>query len=122
MMKNDNKETLIEIKDILEEKKGVDITFMDLSGIHSYLHYFVIVTANSRIHSRTLSAEVSRKLVEAGFNTRVTPNEPSGWTIVDAFDIVVHIFLEEERDYYNLEYLWADAILPEVASIGGQTV
>ena len=112
----DFKQILIEIGNILDEKKGIDIIFMDLSGIHSYLRYFVIVTANSRLHSRTLSAEVSKMLRETGFNPHVTPNEPSGWTIVDAFDIVVHVFLEEERDYYNLENLWADAVLPEIAS------
>ncbi|MDA3900433.1 MAG: ribosome silencing factor [Spirochaetes bacterium] len=111
-MNNSYENILIDLKNALEAKKGEEIAVLDLSKIHSYLHFFIIVTAGSRIHSRSLANEAAQIMGEAGYNPRMTPHGGSGWTIVDGFEIVVHVFLEEEREYYNLEHLWADAARP----------
>ncbi|MFW6365516.1 MAG: ribosome silencing factor [Spirochaetota bacterium] len=93
----------------LDEHKGRDIVCLDLTGIHSYLENFVIVTGSSRIHCRALARAVSDLCTELGREKKNIPSDPGGWIVLDYGDIVFHIFIEEQRDYYNLERLWSDA-------------
>jgi ribosome-associated protein len=114
-----NKNTFIEDKDIivlikeckafLDEKKAENIIALDLHKIHSYLDYFVLCTANSRLHCRSLAREVIRFLEGTPLKLRKNPDMDSEWIILDYSAVVIHIFTQEYREYYNLERLWADA-------------
>ncbi len=93
----------------LAEKKAGDLQILDVSGLSSITDYLVIATATSEPHIRALRVELEKALDSTkthivGFET--TPE--SGWVVVDAFDVMVHIFTAEKRDSYRLENLWRD--------------
>lgn len=94
---------------ILDEKKARDTVIMDLREINSYLDYFLITTGNSRIHCRALARELEKFIRSRGMRERSRPEYDTGWIILDFNEIIVHIFTEEMRDYYQLEKLWGDA-------------
>lgn len=98
-----------ECLELFDQKKGEDPVFLDLRGVNSYLDFFIIVTGNSQLHSRALAREASRFLTVKGLQEKGKPDYNSEWIILDHGDLIVHIFSEESRSYYNLEKLWADA-------------
>ena len=93
----------------LEEKKGIDIVMMDLRDVNSYLDYFLIATGNSRIHCRSMAREAEKFMHDQGLRGRNRPDYDSEWIILDFSELIVHIFTQEMREYYQLERLWGDA-------------
>lgn len=93
----------------LSDKKGEDIILLDLRSVNSYLDYFLITTANSLMHCRAMAKEVQRYMHTVKFPERSRPHLDSGWIVLDYNELVVHIFTQELRDYYQLERLWADS-------------
>jgi len=93
----------------LDEKKALDPVFMDLRKVNSYLEFFLIATGNSQIHCRALARDIIRFLYEKGFKEHGQHDMNSDWIILDFGGLIVHIFTEELRSYYQLEKLWADA-------------
>lgn len=94
------------------EKKATNIKVLDLRGITSFTDYFVIASGSSDMQVKAIAENILTKMREAG----VTPWKSEGWdvlqwVIVDFVDVVVHVFTETARDFYNLERLWADAPL-----------
>lgn len=95
---------------IADEKKGKDILLLNMEGISFMTDYFVIVSAGNRTLVRAIADEIQDKLEEAGIPcTHKEGYSEGNWILMDFSDAVVHVFLEEERDFYNLEQLWADA-------------
>ena len=92
----------------LEEKKAENVVALDLMQVNSYLDYFVIASANSRLHARALAAEL-QTFLRSKLLLRHMPEIDTGWVVLDYNEVIFHIFLNEEREYYNLEKLWADA-------------
>lgn len=96
----------------LMEKKGEDITVIDLKKInHVYFDKFIIVTGTSKTHVETLCdyvQEVTKREagVKPGFVEGISNGE---WVLLDYFDIIVHVFQPEARTFYQLETLWNDA-------------
>ncbi len=93
----------------LSDKKAMDVLLIDLRKINSYLDYFVISTGNSFIHCTALAKEVQKFFKEKGFKEMSNARLDTGWVALDYSEIVVHIFTQEMRDFYQLEKLWADA-------------
>lgn len=99
-----------EIVKILDNKKAVDIKALETGNITSVADYFVICTANSTTHIKTLSDEIQKAMEEKGENAlHVEGYRAGGWVLVDYGCVVVHLFLKEIRDFYSLERLWGDA-------------
>ena len=97
----------------LDAKKGKDIKVLTIGDVTVVADYFVICTAGSTTQIKTLSDEVQKKLAEQGEEPlHVEGYRSGGWLLVDYGCIVVHLFLKETREFYNLERLWSDA--PEV--------
>ena len=94
---------------VLADKKGADIVLLDLREVNSYLDYFIITTGNSRIHCRSLAKELERFMHSRGLPSGRKPDYESGWIILDCGELIVHIFTQEMREYYQLEKLWGDA-------------
>ncbi|NMB43951.1 MAG: ribosome silencing factor [Clostridiales bacterium] len=93
----------------LEEKKAEDITVIDISNITSICDYFIITNGTSQPHLASLIDEVSKELEKAGYMSKtVEGGRSSTWTLLDYFDIVVHVFTKEDRDFYDLERIWRD--------------
>jgi ribosome-associated protein len=95
----------------LMEKKAEDLRVLDVGAESSITDYLVLATATSEPHLRALRGELEFALKSA--HTRLVgleAAEQSGWTVVDAFDVIVHLFLPAQREHYGLESLWKDAV------------
>lgn len=98
------------ISEIILTKKGFDIKILDLRKLSSIADFFVICSADSDRQVKAIADEIDDRLVEQGikclhregFNTL-------NWILLDYFDVVVHIFKVDSRNYYNLEKFWGDA-------------
>jgi ribosome-associated protein len=94
----------------LVEKKAEDLRVLDVSGLSSITDYLVLATGNSEPHLRALRIEVERVLDEQQARILgVDTTRGSGWTVVDVFELMVHLFTPENRDKYRIELLWKDA-------------
>ena len=83
---------------------------LDVSAQSSITDYLVIATGTSEPHRRALRIELERILDETHTHiVGVETTEESGWTVVDAFDVMVHLFTPDQREHYGLENLWKDA-------------
>lgn len=109
LLKTDTLEIIRESARLLDEKKGVDIVLLDLMEVNSYLDYFIIATGNSIIHCRALAKEMISFFSSIGIKERGSPQFESEWILLDFNEIIIHIFTETMRDYYQLEKLWHDA-------------
>jgi ribosome-associated protein len=95
----------------LDAKKAENIVVLDLRKQSSYLTYFVIATALSKAHLKTLYEEVQKTASELGIDRprTQTPQFDSGWVTYDFGFSVIHLFDEEKRRFYNLEDIWKNA-------------
>ena len=106
-------EMTLEVVKTLDAKKAVSIRALQTGGVTSVADYFVICTANSTTHIKTLSDEIQKVMEEMGEHAlHVEGYRAGGWVLVDFGCVVVHLFLKEIREFYSLERLWGDA--PEV--------
>jgi ribosome-associated protein len=100
---------------LLDDKKAEDVRVLDVSEQSSITDFLIIATGTSEVHLRALRVELE-KVIDASQNGIVgieTASE-SGWTVIDAFDVMIHLFRADQRAQYGLEKLWNDAT--EVAS------
>lgn len=93
----------------LDDKKANDIKIIKIDELTVVADYFVIATANSNTHIRALADEVEFQLEEAGIKPDHIEGRATGWVLLEYSGVVVHLFIEESRNYYNLERLWEDA-------------
>jgi len=94
----------------LDAKKAEDLRVLDVSRLSSITDYLVLATGGSEPHLRALRIELERVLDEQKARIlSVDTTQGSGWTVVDAFDVMVHIFTPENRNKYRMELLWRDA-------------
>jgi ribosome-associated protein len=102
----------------LDDKKAEAIRVLRLGQLSSVADWLVVATGNSEPHLRALRIELERALEEAGSRPRgVESHKDSGWTVVDAFDAVFHIFRADVRRDYALESLWKDGLDVPVAAL-----
>ena len=120
MGKLENTDQLISaIVEALESIKGEDIRILDLRDIENAVcKYFIICSGGSNTQVNALAGsvqkQVSKSLREKPFLIEGT--EMAEWVILDYIDIIVHIFQKSVREYYDIESLWGDAKLTEIAS------
>ena len=102
----------------LDDKQGSDIRLLKTEELTVLADYFVICTANSTSHVRTLYDEVDKRLSMAGLPAlRREGHRGSNWLLLDFGCLVVHIFQKETREFYGLERLWSDAVPMDVDEI-----
>ena len=96
---------------LLDEKKAWNVTALDMRDISSTSDYFIIANGSNKPHLKALQESLLSFYKEKGLVKIIkTGTSESGWMIVDVDGIMVHLFDEELRDYYNLEDLWNDAL------------
>lgn len=94
----------------LSEKKGEDIRLLNTTELTVIADYFVICTATSAPHIKALTEEVDKRLSDAGMPAIHREGyRSSTWVLLDYGGLVVHVFLEETRQFYGLDRLWGDA-------------
>lgn len=104
------KQLALEIGNIIDDKKGEDIRVLELIGLTSLADYFVIASGNSDRQVSAISTHIEDELAKKGIEPKHKEGMREGrWVILDYSDIIVHIFHQEERDYYQLERIWNDA-------------
>jgi len=95
----------------IDDKKGLDVVLLDVSELLVVTDVFVIASGTSNRHVRTLADDAEGK-VKQDLGRKPLSREGkdhSRWVLLDYGDMVVHVFDQETRDYYELERLWADA-------------
>lgn len=105
-----------EIKDMagiaiaaLEDKKAEDIRVIDISNVSVLADYFIIASGNNRNQLQALSDEVEERLGRLGYAPKqVEGYENANWILLDFGDIIVHLFDNENRIFYDLERIWRD--------------
>ncbi|MGL5972874.1 MAG: ribosome silencing factor [Oscillospiraceae bacterium] len=99
------------IETILDEKLAEEVKMIDVDKLTTITDYFVISTAKSSTHVRALRDEVEDVLSKMGIEPLFKEIAASNWVVLDYNSVVLHIFDEETRDFYNLEKLWEDAVV-----------
>ncbi len=103
---------------VLDDKKAEDVRVLDVSGQSSITNYLIVATATSTPHLRALRVELEKALDAAKHRiVGMEVAQESGWTVIDVFDVMVHLFLAERRKHYGLENLWKDAVTVAPASV-----
>ncbi len=92
------------------EKKCEEVKILDLRGLTSVTDFFVIVTADSERKAKSAAEHIVDELKEDDERPlHVEGMDSMHWILIDYFDVVVHIFMPDERRFYDLESLWSDA-------------
>ena len=105
------KETAIVLAKALDSKKGIDIRVLETGHLTTLADYFVICTATSTTQVRALSDECEKTMKETAGELphHVEGHRGGTWVLLDFSSVVVHIFMEDARKFYDLERLWQDA-------------
>ena len=91
-------------------KKARDIVGIDLRDVSPVADYFLIMSGSNKPQLKAISDNIEEKLAEQGLKPlRIEGYREAEWILLDYGALVVHIFADEQRDYYNLERLWGDA-------------
>jgi ribosome-associated protein len=92
------------------DKKARDIVILDMEGVSLVADYFIICSANSTTQVQAIADNIEKKLDEQGIKLlRKEGHREARWVLLDYGSSVAHIFVEEDRQFYNLERLWGDA-------------
>ena len=95
--------------DILEEKKAEEILLLDLRGVAAFTDYFVICNGTSNRMIKALMDAALEEIRKAyKVKTRVEGEPEGGWLLADYGNVILHVFSEEQREFYNLEELWSE--------------
>ena len=106
------------IEKILDNNKAQNIICINLKNKSYIADYMVIASGTSSRHLQALSEILVTQLKELGLNNcRIEGKDSSDWKLVDAQDVIVHIFHPEKREFYDLEKMWSEEIPKEKAMI-----
>ena len=93
----------------LEEKKANDIKILDISDVSVLADYFIIASGSNRNQVQAMADEVEERLYKAVYEQKqIEGYQTANWILMDYQDIIVHIFDEENRLFYDLERIWRD--------------
>lgn len=95
---------------ILNERKAVDPVLIEVTGITSIADYFIIASGSSTRQVQAITRHLEKRMREAGIKPLGIEGEQNAqWVLMDYGDIIIHIFYEDVRKFYDLEGLWVDA-------------
>lgn len=105
---------------ILDSKKAIDIEAIEIKELTILADCFIIATGTSNTHIKALAEELESKLEEEGILPRGIEGRATGWILLDYESVVVHLFLPDAREHYNLSRLWVDATRLNIQEIISQ--
>ncbi len=96
----------------MEDKKAIDIKIIDIEKISTLADYFIIASGSNRNQVQAMADEVDEKMSRAGYEPKnIEGYRNANWILMDYGDLVIHIFDEENRLFYDLERIWRDGNL-----------
>lgn len=102
----------------ISSKKGLNIKLIEIGDISSLADYMVIATGTSSTHVKAIADEVEYQLDEAGISvSHIEGYRSNSWILLDYVDVIVHIFSDEAREFYELERLWQDGKEIDISDI-----
>ncbi|MCR5196322.1 MAG: ribosome silencing factor [Pseudobutyrivibrio sp.] len=102
----------------LEDKKAIDVKAIDIKEISIMADYFIVASASNINQLNAMQDEVDRVLFEQGIQAKsIEGNRQSTWVLMDYEDVIVHLFDEEDRLFYDLERIWKDGILIDASEL-----
>ena len=105
--KINNEDKVLEIiTKTLDEGKAEDVVVIDLKGKTSIANQMVVASGTSQRHVASLAQKVQENLKAEGFKSVAEGEEKADWVLIGAYDVIVHIFKPEVREFYNLEKMW----------------
>ena len=112
------KEIAIAVTKALDEKKGMDIKLLKIDKVSSLADFFLICTGTSNTHVKTLCDYAEYAMEQLGEPMLGREgHRGNAWELLDYGSVVVHVFTDEARAFYNLERLWADAEVIDLSGI-----
>lgn len=98
---------------------AIDIKIINISRISPLADYFIVASANNSSQLKAIAEEVEEKLFkEAGISKKHSEGtQTKSWILLDFGDIVIHLFNKEDREFYNIERIWADADFIDVSTL-----
>jgi ribosome-associated protein len=106
------------IEKILDDNKAQAITSIDLKNKSYIADYMIIASGTSSRHLQSLSENLVTELKKFGLtDCRIEGKDSADWKLVDAHDVIIHLFHPEKRDFYDLEKMWSEEIPKEKAMI-----
>ena len=112
------KEVALDVTRALDEKKGMDIKLLRIDKVSSLADYFLICTGTSNTHVKTLCDYAEYTMEQLGEPMLGREGHRGNtWELLDYGSVVVHVFTDEARAFYNLERLWADAEVVDLSGI-----
>ena len=107
-----------EIENILSDNKALEIKSVNLKNKTSIADFMIIASGNSARHIQALSENLINELKKKGINNcRLEGRDSKDWKLIDAMDIIIHIFHPEKRKFYDLERMWSELIPKERLTI-----
>lgn len=104
-----NPEDIKKIIQILEEKKFKNIEAFDLKAKSNIIKFIILATCSNEKNCRNLSYEIEEELKNLKYQVKREGDFPGDWIILDTGTVLIEIFTEDTRKYYNLEKLWGDS-------------
>lgn len=102
----------------IDEKKGIDIKIIDISKISVLADYFIIAGGSNMKQIQSIADNIEEKLGKQGIAPKsVEGYQGSNWILMDYRDVIIHIFNQEDRLFYDLERIWMDGNVIEVADL-----
>ena len=106
------------IEEILDDNKAKNITTINLKNKSHIADYMIVASGTSSRHLQALSEILVSELKKIGLkDCRIEGRESKDWKLVDAIDIIIHIFNPEKREFYDLEKMWSEEIPKEKAAV-----
>ncbi len=109
-----DKETVKKIAKAIEDKKAENVKALDISKICVFADYFLISSGSNVSQLDAITTAAHEALNKEGIDFKTEGDPASGWVLVDAGDLVLHIFSREARDFYDLERIWKDGEVIEL--------
>lgn len=111
----DSKELLQLTVEAADDKRADDIVALDVAEVSLMADYFVILSADSKRQVQAIADNIVEFVRKAGSDVKSVEGRTAGeWVLIDAGDVIVHVFQKDARAHYNLEKLWSDAPLVDV--------
>lgn len=114
----DSKDMLKVIIDALQDKKAEDIRVIDISNVSVIADYFVIASGSNSNQIQAMVDNVEEEMFKAGYDDpKVEGYNTASWILLDYNDVIVHVFSEDDRAFYNIERIWRDGKEVDINSL-----